>query len=149
MSDAPGGSVEIAVGAIVVDGDRLLLVRRGRGAAIGKWAPPGGRVEFGERLHDAVVREVREETGISVTIDALAGWAERTGDAPGPHHYVILDFFATPNGSTTLVPGDDADDARWVPLADVPSFDLVDGLRDFLVAAGTLPPETAARESPA
>ena len=54
---------EVAVGAIVVHDGCLLLVQRGRGAGAGKWAPPGGRVEFGETLVDAVVREVREETG--------------------------------------------------------------------------------------
>ena len=97
--------VEVAVGAIVVHDGRLLLVRRGRGAAIGKWAPPGGRVEFGERLRDAVAREVREETGhrASTVGDARGlGRTHRRRD-PAPYHYVILDFFATPNGSTTLV----------------------------------------------
>ena len=130
---------EVAVGAIVVHEGRLLLVQRGRGAALGKWAPPGGRVEFGEALADAVVREVREETGIEVRASALAGWVERTGSDPEPYHYVILDFFAVPTGATDLTPGDDAADARWVPLAEVPTLDLVDGLFDFLVRVGSLP----------
>ncbi len=130
---------EVAVGAVVVHEGRLLLVQRGRGAALGKWAPPGGRVEFGETLADAVVREVREETGIEVRAGELAGWVERTGNDPEPYHYVILDFFAVPSGATDLTPGDDAADARWVPLAEVPTLDLVDGLFDFLVRVGSLP----------
>jgi len=135
----PPATPEVAVGAVVVHEGRLLLVQRGRGAAVGKWAPPGGRVEFGETLAGAVVREVREETGIEVHAGELAGWVERTGTDPEPYHYVILDFFAVPSGATDLMPGDDAADARWVPLAEVITLDLVDGLFDFLVRVGSLP----------
>ena len=90
--------VEVAVGAIVRRGDDLLLVQRGRGTAVGRWSVPGGRVEFGEALADAVVREVREETGVLVRVTGFAGWVERHGDDPVPYHYVILDFFAEPTG---------------------------------------------------
>jgi 8-oxo-dGTP diphosphatase len=130
---------EVAVGAIVVHDGCLLLVRRGRGARIGKWAPPGGRVEYGETLRDAVAREVREETGIAVRVGNLAGWVERIGDEREPFHYVIFDFEATPIGTTMLTAGDDALDARWVPLAEVAALDLVDGLFDFLVQVGSVP----------
>ena len=85
---------EVAVGAIIVREGAVLLVRRGRGAEVGKWSIPGGRVEFGESLADAVAREVLEETGLQVTAGELAWWVERIGDEPFVHHYVIFDFFA-------------------------------------------------------
>ena len=137
----PPHGAELAVGAVVVDGDRLLLVRRGRGAGAGRWAPPGGRVEAGEGPVAAVRREVAEETGLTVVVDALAGWVERRGTEPEPYEYLILDFFASPVGPTTLRAGDDAAEARWVPLAEVAALDLVDGLFDFLVGIGRLPGE--------
>jgi ADP-ribose pyrophosphatase YjhB (NUDIX family) len=129
---------ELAVGAIVVHDDRLLLVRRGRGAAEGRWAPPSGRVEPGERPIAALRREVAEETGLTVRVGPLAGWVVRRGD-PMPYGYLILDFFATPVGATDLTAGDDAADARWVPRAEVRTLELVDGLLDFLVGIGSLP----------
>jgi ADP-ribose pyrophosphatase YjhB (NUDIX family) len=131
---------ELAVGAVVVHEGALLLVRRGRGAAVGKWSIPGGRVEFGELLHAAVAREVREETGIDVDVGDLAGWVERRGSDPEPYHYVILDFFASPRGTADATAGDDAAEVRWVPLAEVPAVDLVDGLYDFLRRIGSVSP---------
>ena len=120
---------EVCVGAIVVDEDDLLLIRRGRGAAHGKWSVPGGRVEPGELLAEAVVRELLEETGLEGVCEDLVGWAERI-DAE--RHYVILDFRVTLLERTEPTAGDDAAEARWVPLADVAELDLVEGLAEFL-----------------
>ncbi|MHB1924807.1 MAG: NUDIX domain-containing protein, partial [Acidimicrobiales bacterium] len=80
---------EICVGAVVVDDERLLMIRRGHGPAAGEWSVPGGRVEVGETLAEAVVREVMEETGLEVVCDDLLGWVERISDED---HFVILDF---------------------------------------------------------
>jgi 8-oxo-dGTP diphosphatase len=131
--------VELAVGAIIVRNDAVLLVRRGRGPGAGKWAPPGGRVEFGESIRAACAREVREETGLDVEVGALAGWVERTGTDPTPYHYVILDFFATIRGDGALGAGDDASEAAWIPVADLGQTDLVEGVHEFLREIGTVP----------
>jgi ADP-ribose pyrophosphatase YjhB (NUDIX family) len=128
---------EVAVGAVVRRGDEILLVRRGRGTAVGQWAIPGGRVEFGEGLKAAVAREVREETGLDVNVGRFLGWAERMGDDPSPYHYVILDFAAEPADPTIEArAGDDADDVAWVPANDVERYPLVAGLAEFLRRVG-------------
>jgi len=127
----------VAVGAVVRRGDEILLVRRGRGAAVGQWAIPGGRVEFGEGLKAAVAREVREETGLEVKVGRFLGWAERLGDDPAPYHYVILDFAAEPVGPPVEPrPGDDADAVAWVPTKDLEGYALVAGLAEFLRRVG-------------
>jgi 8-oxo-dGTP diphosphatase len=121
---------EVAVGAVCTQTDALLLVRRGRGPAAGEWSVPGGRVEGGETLHEAVVRETFEETGLEVVVDRFLGWVERIDEA---YHYVILDFAVTALDPTRgLVAGDDAAEAAWVPTHDVSELHLVDGLYDFL-----------------
>lgn len=117
------------MGAIALDRDRLLMVRRGRGVAAGEWSIPGGRVEAGEVLASAVVREVAEETGLEVVCDRFLGWVERIGD---DSHYVILDFMVTVLDPKPLRAGDDAAEALWVPLEEVTDYHLVDGLADFL-----------------
>jgi 8-oxo-dGTP diphosphatase len=119
----------VAVGAVVVDHDRLLLVRRGRGPAAGSWSVPGGRVEAGETLAEAVTRELREETGLDGVCGPLVGWVERF---PDDEHYVILDFEVTIVGEDQPVAGDDAAEAAWVDLHLVAELPLVEGLAEFL-----------------
>ena len=127
---------EVCVGAIVVNDDELLLIRRGHGPGAGEWSVPGGRVEGGELLAEAVVREVREETALEVICGSLVGYVERIHD---DRHFVILDFQATILDREDPTPGDDAVEARWVPLADVAELRLVDGLAEFLHENGVIP----------
>ena len=134
MVTRPGGP-ELCVGAIAVDEDQILLVRRGRGPAQGEWSVPGGRVEPGETLAEAVVRELDEETGLTGICDSLAGWVERIGDG---YHYVILDFHVTIMDSAEPVAGDDAAEVAWVPLSVVSEMKLVEGLAEFLHDHGIL-----------
>jgi mutator protein MutT len=126
---------EICVGAIAVDDDRLLMIRRGRGPAAGEWSVPGGRVEAGETLAEAVVRELSEETGLEAICDEFVGWVERIADA---YHFVILDFRVTVLDAADPVAGDDAAEAAWVPLHEVTSLQLVEGLAEFLHDNGIL-----------
>jgi 8-oxo-dGTP diphosphatase len=120
---------EVCVGAIAVSEERLLLIRRGRGPAAGVWSIPGGRVEAGETLAEAVLRELAEETGLEGVCDELVGWVERMGP---DHHYVILDFAVTVLQPREPRPGDDAVEAEWVPLDEVAHRRLADGLAEFL-----------------
>jgi 8-oxo-dGTP diphosphatase len=127
----------VACGAIVVEDGALLMVRRGHPPAVGYWTVPGGRVEAGEELRAAVAREVREETAVEVEVGAFAGWVERFDD---DHHFVILDFFATPvPAGQRSQAGDDATDARWVPVHEVAGYELTAGLLMFLRQVGTVP----------
>lgn len=126
---------EVCVGAIAVFDDSILLVRRGRGPAQGTWSIPGGRVEAGESLAEAVVRELAEETGLSGVCEGLVGWAERIGS---DHHYVILDFSVTLLSDADPVAGDDAAEVRWVALSEVADLVLADGLAEFLHDHGIL-----------
>lgn len=120
----------VGVGVVIVDSDRLLMVRRGRGPAAGEWAIPGGRVEAGETLAEAVVRELQEETGLEGVCGEFVGWDERIGE---DFHFVLLAFRATLlDEDVEPVAGDDAAEATWVPLADVAELNLVDGLAEFL-----------------
>ena len=117
------------MGAVVVDDDQLLLIRRGHGPAAGQWSLPGGRVEFGETLAEALVREVHEETGLDVVTGDYIGYVEIFGD---DMHYIVHDFHATAFDAGPLVAGDDAAEAAWFALHAVAELNLSDGLAEFL-----------------
>lgn len=128
---------EVCVGAVVVDDDRLLVVRRGRGPAQGAWSIPGGRVERGETLAEAVVRELLEETGLEGVCGRFIGWVERIDV---DHHAVILDFEVEVLDPATARAGDDAAEVRWVPLSELAETrGVVDGLLEFLHDYGIIP----------
>ena len=128
----------MCVGAVAVLEERLLLVRRGHGPAAGEWSLPGGRVEGGETLAEAVVRELAEETGLEAVCDDLLGWVERIGDG---YHFVIFDFLATVLDGPEKVPqaGGDAAEAAWVALDEVTHLRLTEGLAEFLHEHGIVP----------
>ena len=118
------------VGGIAVDGDgRLLMIKRGHAPSAGLWSVPGGRVEPGESDEAAVVREMREETGLEVSVGRLIGTVERPG--PGGVVYEIHDYAVIPEGGA-LVAGDDAADARWLTPAELRDLPSAPGLLDAL-----------------
>ncbi|HVM35678.1 MAG TPA: NUDIX domain-containing protein [Actinomycetota bacterium] len=136
-----GGPV-VAVGAVIVVDGSLLMIRRGHAPARGRWSLPGGRVEPGETLEAALVREVREETALDIEVQNLLGVLEVPAD---DHHFVILDYAATVVGDFNPVAGGDADDVRWVSLDDVPALDCTPRFVETLRGWGVLPAGPARR----
>ncbi len=129
------GRPEVCVGAVCRRGNDLLMVRRGHGPAAGTWALPGGRVEAGETLAEAVVRELEEETGLHGVCGPLLGWAE---DPTAGRPWVVLDFECTVLSTEPPEAGDDATEARWVPVWEVPELRLPEGLAEFLAEHGVI-----------
>jgi 8-oxo-dGTP diphosphatase len=122
------------VGGIARDGTgRLLMIKRGRAPSAGLWSVPGGRVEPGESDETAVVRELREETGLEVSVGRHVGTVERPG--AGGVVYEIHDYAVTAVGGA-LEAGDDAADARWVSPAELREMPVAPGVLDALAEWG-------------
>jgi 8-oxo-dGTP diphosphatase len=118
----------VGVGAVIVDGERVVLVKRAHEPLKGEWSLPGGTVEVGETLHDAVAREVREETGLDVHVGPLIEVLDRIhhgDDGRVEYHFVLLDYRCTV-ASGTLAHGSDAADVSWAPVSDLARYRLSD-----------------------
>ena len=123
------------MGAIAINAGRLLMIRRGTQPGVGEWTLPGGRVEHGELLPEAVVRELYEETGLEGVCGEFVGIAERISEYG---HFVILDYAVTVLDNRIPQAATDAAAAAWVPIEDVSELPLVDGLAEFLHDHGIL-----------
>lgn len=122
----------LGVGAVIFQGGSVLLIERGQEPLQGWWTLPGGLVETGERLDQALRREVLEETGLIVEPLTVAAVFERIMPDSGgriEYHYVILDYLCRPVGGT-LASGSDVSAARWVE---------VDAIHSLRIAPGTPP----------
>ena len=115
---------------MALESGKVLLVRRGRGAYLGHWSLPGGKVEPGEPLRAALVREFAEETGLTVEVERLADVNEAI-DPEGAWHYVIVSYFVDVKGGTPRA-GDDAGDLRWVEREELSGLTLTPGLEGYL-----------------
>ncbi len=124
----------VGVGAVVLDGHRVLVVRRGQEPLKGEWSIPGGALELGETLAEGVCREVAEETGLQVQVAGIVEVLDRIvfedGQAEGQgvnrrvrYHYVLIDFLCIPVGGT-LSAGTDASDARWLSHEELNSHSI-------------------------
>ena len=127
----------LGVGALIFDETRILLVERGKPPLEGLWSLPGGLVGSGERLEDAVAREVLEETGLRVTAESVATVFERimpdTTDAANrpEYHYVLIDFYCKVLGGD-LRPGDDSRRAEWFDLSTLADLPMTAGTREVI-----------------
>lgn len=130
----------LAVSAAIIRAGKVLIVRRGRPPASGLFTLPGGGVEAGETLRQAVIREVREETGLTVEPLGLAGYREviaRDGDSKVERHFVILPFAARwISGEVAL--NDELAEAHWLAPDALASLETTEGLGEVIRAALTL-----------
>jgi 8-oxo-dGTP diphosphatase len=120
--DAP----RVAVGAVVIEEGKILLVKRDKAPQKGKWAIPGGSVNTGETLQTAAEREIREETGLRIeakepvhTFDLI----EKDVEGKVLFHYVIVDLFAD-YVSGNIRPSDDVSDAGWFGPEGIKNIDI-------------------------
>lgn len=127
----------LAVSAAIIREGKVLAVRRARKPAIKLYTMPGGVVEIGETLFDAVRREVREETALDIEPIALAGHREaimRDTKGEVERHFIILCFAARLLGGE-LALNDELDDARWLTPAELMGIETTDGLPEIVAAA--------------
>lgn len=117
----------VGVGGVVIDGGRVLLIRRGKEPLKGEWSIPGGMLELGEELVDAVRRELKEETGIEVEpLDCIIVFDRVTKEgARVKYHYVIIDYLCRKKRGK-LRSGSDVIDAKWVKREDLPQYHLTE-----------------------
>jgi ADP-ribose pyrophosphatase YjhB (NUDIX family) len=132
----------VGVGAVIVDrnhaGPRVLLIRRGTPPLLGEWSLPGGVLECGETLREAVVREAREETGLTVEPEDMLGVYERiirsddrSDDQRVRYHFVLIDFLCRAVGGD-LKAGSDAADVRWFTQEELPALNLAEDANDVV-----------------
>ena len=124
----------VGIGAVILDQGRVVLVKRRLPPLAGEWSIPGGRLETGETLHQGVIREAREETGLTVEPAELLGVYDRlVRDDSGRilYHYVLIDFLCR-RLAGELHAGGDADDARWFSQEEVGKISLVEDTAEVI-----------------
>lgn len=130
----------VGVGALVQMGGKILLIRRAEEPGKGLWSIPGGLIEVGETLRDAVKREVEEETGISVEVGELIDVMEniiRDDDGKVKFHYVLIDFEAKPaSENIELTPSSEVLEARWFTPDEIRNIPLTRTVRLLLRKVG-------------
>jgi 8-oxo-dGTP diphosphatase len=118
----------VGVGAVIVQDDAVVLIRRRYEPLAGRWSLPGGTLELGETLEVGVAREIAEETGLDVRVGPVIEVFDRIirdEDARVRYHFVLVDYLCWPIGGT-LRSGSDVDDAVLVPVTRLHEFDLTE-----------------------
>jgi len=124
------------VGALIIDRDRILLVQRGKQPLKGWWSLPGGVVETGEHLTDALKREVREETGLEaepLLVVEIFERIMRDKEGKAEYHYVLIDYLCKAKGEPK--PGDDAAAVEWVKRKDLAGRKVTEGTLQVIEVA--------------
>jgi ADP-ribose pyrophosphatase YjhB (NUDIX family) len=130
----------LAVSAAIFRNGKVLVVRRARKPALNLYTLPGGAVEAGETLVEAAIREVREETSLSIEPVALAGHREviaRDDKGKVERHFVILCFASRWLAGEPML-SDELDDSRWVDPSELGNYRTTDGLAEIVTTAATL-----------
>jgi mutator protein MutT len=126
--------IVVGVGVFIRKNDEVLLVRRSRDPGKGKWAIPGGRLRFGEKIRDAAIREIEEETGLKIEITKLMDVVDvfiRDSKGRIKEHFVIIDFEGRVIGGE-LRASSDALEARWVDKSSIHKYELTESTAKFL-----------------
>jgi ADP-ribose pyrophosphatase YjhB (NUDIX family) len=124
----------VGVGAIIIEGNRVVLVKRAHPPIQGHWSIPGGVLEVGEMVREAAVREAREETGLMVEPDELLGVYDRILRDPKQrvqYHYVLIDFLCRAVGGELLA-ASDATEVRWFTREELPTLNLAEDTLDVI-----------------
>jgi len=124
----------IGIGAIIIDGERVLLVKRTHPPIQGQWSIPGGVLEVGELVREAAIREAREETGLIVETGELLGVYDRVlhdSENRVQYHYVLIDFLCRAVGGE-LHAASDAAEVRWFTPSELPALSLAEDTQDVI-----------------
>ena len=123
------------VAGVTIDGNRVLLSIRGKAPSVGKWGLPGGAVEIGETVREAVVREILEETGVTVKpvkLITVFDSIHRDENDGVRYHYILFEYLCE-YVSGEVTPSSDAPDARWVEFKDLDFIDIMPSTKRFLL----------------
>lgn len=139
MTASAPGRPQLAASAVIFRDGKFLVVRRANAPGRGLYSVPGGRVEHGETLHQAVAREVREETALTIDIVGFAGWREVLPDpaAGRAGHYVVMSFAARWHAGEVVL-NEELDDFHWIAPEDLSALRTTQGLADIVHSARQL-----------
>ncbi len=126
----------VAASAVLIRDGRILMIKRANEPNKGKWSIPGGRIELGETVYEAVQREVLEECNIEIGNMRLLNVGDniiRDAESKVKYHYVLIDFLAEYKAGEIRVAESEVEEYRWVTAEDLPGLDIAPQLRSILM----------------